>query len=141
MEFGAGGVGKLSDEGLLTISGRKARFSKINDTLVPHVAAEDALYKVLGLPTDDGVRRLAIVGVPNPRGAGEILALLSTVHKNVVPQDIITARYALLNARYPAAWAPTHIMPVSSIPSLPNGSLDYPLCYRGTCRQLGIPTD
>ena len=139
--FCTGDVGKLSDEGLLTISGRKARFSKINDTLVPHVAAEDALYKVLGLPTDDGVRRLAIVGVPNPRGTGEILVLLSTVHKNVVPQDIITARYALLNARYPAAWAPTHIMPVSSIPTLPNGSLDYPLCYRGTCRQLGIPTD
>lgn len=136
-----GDVGKLTTDGLLIISGRKARFSKINDTLVPHVAAEEALCRVLGLPTDDGVRRLVIVGVPNPRGLGEVLILLSTVHKNVVPQDIITARYALLNARYPAAWAPTYILPIKSIPVLPNGSLDYPSCYRGTCQQLGIPTE
>ena len=139
--FCTGDVGKLNDEGLLTISGRKARFSKIDDTLVPHEAAEEALCRVLGVKTDDGVRRLAIVGVPNPRGLGEILVLLSTVHKNVLPQDIITARYSLLNERYPSAWAPTHIIPISSIPVLPNGKLDYPLCHRGTCQKLGIPTD
>ena len=137
--FCTGDVGKLDHEGLLTISGRKSRFSKINDDLVPHEAAEEALCRVLGVDPSDGVRRLAIVGVPNPKsGNGEILVLLSTLHKTVVPQDLITARYGLLNARYPASWAPNRILPVTSIPVLANGKLDYPLCYRGVCQQLGI---
>lgn len=136
-----GDVGRLNPDGLLIISGRKARFSKIDDDIVAHEAAEEALCRVLNVPTADGVRRLAIVGVPNPRGIGEILVLLSTVHKHIVPQDLITARYGLLNARYPATWAPSRIIPVKSIPVLPNGKLDYPLCYRGTCQQLGIPVE
>lgn len=136
-----GDVGRLNADGLLVISGRKARFSKIDDDLVPHEAAEEALCRVLNVPTADGVRRLAIVGVPNPRGIGEILVLLSTVHTHLVPQDLITVRYGLLNARYPASWAPSRIIPIKSIPVLPNGKLDYPLCYRGICQQLGIPVE
>ncbi len=136
-----GDVGKLNAEGLLTISGRKARFSKIGNDLVPHVAAEDALCRVLGADPMAPRRSLAIVGAPNPRGGGEILVLLSTLHKTVLPQDLITARYGLLNARYPASWAPDRIIPVSTIPVLPNGRLDYPVCYRGVCRFLGIDPD
>ncbi|MDO5469860.1 MAG: AMP-binding protein [Akkermansia sp.] len=136
--FCTGDVGKLDADGLLTICGRKSRFSKIGDDLVPHIAAEEALARVLGAPEGDGNRRLAIVGAPNPRGGGEILVLLSTLHKTVVPQDLITARYALLNARYPASWAPDRIIPVNAIPQLPNGKLDYPVCFRGVCSYLGI---
>lgn len=136
--FCTGDIGKLDPDGLLTICGRKARFSKVGDDLVPHEAAEEALYRVLGANPADGIRRLAIVGVPNPRGQGDILVLLSTLHKTVVPQDLITARYGLLNARYPASWAPDRILPVKTIPVLSNGRLNYPLCYRGVCNQLGI---
>lgn len=139
--FCTGDVGKLDADGLLTISGRKARFSKIGDDLVPHVAAEEALCRVLGADPMATRRSLAIVGAPNPRGGGEILVLLSTLHKTVLPQDLITARYGLLNARYPASWAPNRIIPVSTIPVLPNGRLDYPVCYRGVCRFLGIDPD
>lgn len=133
-----GDIGKLDPDGILTVCGRKARFSKIGNDLVPHEAAEDALCRVLGANPADGVRKLAIVGVPNPKGQGDILVLLSTLHKTVVPQDLITARYGLLNARYPASWAPDRIIPVSSIPVLPDGRLNYPLCQRGVCNQLGI---
>lgn len=136
--FCTGDVGKMDADGLLTICGRMARFSKVGDDLVPHEAAEEALHRVLGANPADGVPRLAVVGVPNPKGTGDILVLLSTLHKNVVPQDLITARYGLLNARYPASWAPDRIIPVNSLPVLPNGKLDYPLCYKGVCNQLGI---
>ncbi len=137
--FCTGDVGKMDADGLLTISGRRARFSKIGDELVPHVAAEEALHNVLGIPQTGGSRRLAIVGVPNPRGGSEILVMLSTVHKTVLPQDIITVRYSLRNARYPAAWTPDRIFPVNEIPVLPNGKLDYPACYRGVCELMGLP--
>ncbi len=139
--FCTGDVGYMDNDGLLTICGRKERFSKIGDELVPHEAAEAALCQVLGASTADGVRRLAVVGVPDPRSGGEILVLLSTLHKNVVPQDLITARYGLLNARYPAAWAPNRIIPVGTIPVQPDGKLNYNLCYQGACRLLGIQLD
>ncbi|MBQ7023977.1 MAG: AMP-binding protein [Akkermansia sp.] len=139
--FCTGDVGRLDADGLLTISGRRARFSKIGDELVPHVAAEEALHHVLGIPQTGSTRRLAVVGVPNPRGGSEILVLLSTVHKTVLPQDLITVRYSLRNARYPAAWTPDRIFPVNAIPVLPNGKLDYPACYQGVCELMGLPTN
>lgn len=136
--FCTGNVGSLDDEGMLNIYGSMHRFSKIDGELVPHERAEELLCRLLGVDPADELRRLALVGVPSPKGKGEILVLLSTVHKVVRPHDVITLRYGMLNARYPAAWAPDRILAVPSIPVLSNGKLDYEYCRRGACRMLGI---
>ena len=136
--FCTGDVGSFDEDGLLHIRGSMHRFSKIEGELVPHERAELVLHRLLGVDPLDEIRRLALVGVPSPNGKGEILVLLSTVHKTVNPHDVITLRYGMLNGRYPAAWAPNRILAVPSIPTLSNGKLDYDYCRRGVCRMLGI---
>lgn len=136
--FCTGDVGCLDEDGLLSISGRRARFSKIGGELVPHELLEELLCRIMGVDPAGEIRRLAVVGVPNPKGTGEMLVLLSTLHKTVSPHDAITLRYGILNAHYPAFWAPDRILAVTSIPTLPNGKLHYRLCRNGACRMLGL---
>lgn len=136
--FCTGDVGVFDADGLLHIRGSMHRFSKIEGELVPHERAEHVLCRLLGVDPLDEIRRLALIGVPSPNGRGEILVLLSTVHKTVNPHDVITLRYGMLNERYPAVWAPNRILAVPSIPTLSNGKLDYDFCRRGACRMLGI---
>lgn len=136
--FCTGDVGSLNEEGLLTISGRHERFSQIGDDLVPHEILELEICRILRIDPAENIRRIAIVGVPDPQAPGDKLVLLSTVHRAVNPHDTITLHYELLGARRPSSWTPRHIIAVKSIPTLPNGKLDYPRCYEGTCKMLGI---
>ncbi|MBQ1959943.1 MAG: AMP-binding protein [Akkermansia sp.] len=129
-------VGMLDADGMLTICGRRERFSKIDGKMVSHVMVEEALRSVLKTNPADERRPLAIVGVPGP--SGERLVMLSTLHKVVNAHDALTVRYALTNAHYPSYWAPEKIIAVSAIPTLPNGKLDYARCYHGVCQTLGI---
>ncbi|MBR5522211.1 MAG: AMP-binding protein [Akkermansia sp.] len=129
-------VGMLDADGILTICGRRERFSKIDGKMVSHIMVEDALRTVLKTNPADERRPLAIVGVPGPHG--ERLVMLSTLHKVVNAHDALTVRYALTNAHYPSFWAPEKIIAVPAIPTLPNGKLDYARCYHGVCQALGI---
>lgn len=129
-------VGMLDADGMLTICGRRERFSKVGGKMVSHVMVEDALRSVLKTNPADERRPLAIIGVPGP--SGDRLVMLSTLHKVVNAHDALTVRYALTNAHYPSFWAPEKIIPVPAIPTLPNGKLDYNRCYLGVCQTLGI---
>ncbi|MBQ9835242.1 MAG: AMP-binding protein [Akkermansia sp.] len=129
-------VGMLDADGMLTVRGRRERFSKVDGKMVSHVMVEEALRTVLKTNPADERRPLAIVGVPGP--SGERLVMLSTLHKVVNAHDALTVRYALTNAHYPSFWAPEKIIAVTAIPTLPNGKLDYARCYYGVCQTLGI---
>ena len=138
--FCTGDVGFMSPDGLLTILGRRVRFTQMGDEMIPHVQLEEILYKVYNVQQDDGERKLAIVSVPSRTG-GEELVLLSTLHKEVIPSDYLTLRYGITNLHLPSSWAPRHIIPVKFIPTLPNGKLDYQACFHGVCRMLHIKLD
>lgn len=135
--LGSGDVGQLAADGMLSIHGRRTRFSRINGEMVPHEMLEEVLCRVLGVDAASRERRLAVVGVPH-RDTGDQLVLLSTLHKVVSPHDQITLRYGVTNAHYPFHWAPEKIVAVRSIPVLPNGKLDYALCYRIACQALRV---
>ncbi len=135
-----GDVGSLDAEGFLTISGRAMRFSHIGGVLVPHEKLEAVLMHMYKLNPAEGGIRLAIVAVPDPR-EGEQLILLSSVHKNNADYRYTTMRYNLMNAGYPEQWTPKKLIPLPYIPTLPNGKLDYPACFAGCCKQLGITPD
>lgn len=133
--FDTGDVGLLDEQGLLTICGRKSRFSRIGGELVAHELVEEVLYRVLKADPRQGGRKLAIVGQECPM-KDDALILLSTLHRNVFANDLITMRYGIMNEGYPALWCPARILPVPSIPQLPDGKLDYPACLRLVAKAL-----
>lgn len=127
--FCTGDIGKLDADGLLTILGRRNRFSKIGGEMVSHEHVELVLSRVLKITPDNTGRKITIVGLPDS-ARGERLILLSTVHKIPHPHDLITIRYGIMNEGYPALWCPDKIVPVATIPVLSNGQPDYPACLR-----------
>ncbi len=135
--FCTGDVGYMSPDGMLTILGRKVRFTQMGSEMIPHVQLEEYLYKIFNIPQDDNERRLAVVSVPSRTG-GEELVLLSTLHKEITAADYSILREGISNLHLPRNWAPRHILPVKFIPTLPNGKLDYRKCFIGTCQMLKI---
>lgn len=135
--FCTGDIARLNADGMLNIAGRKTRFSKIGGEMVPHETLEQVLLKVLKADPTLPKRQLAVVGVPD-RTQGERLILLSTLHRIMHPNDLIAIRYGIMNEGYPSLWCPESIVPVKSIPVLPDGRLNYPLCFEGACRAAGL---
>lgn len=135
--FCTGDVGYMTPDGLLTILGRKVRFTQMGSEMIPHVQLEEILYNIFNITPEENERKLAVVSVPSRTG-GEELVMLSTLHKEVIPSDYLTLRYGVTNLHLPSSWAPRHIIPVKYIPTLPNGKLDYQTCFLGACRMLKI---
>ncbi len=135
--FCTGDVGYMTPDGLLTILGRKVRFTQMGEEMIPHVQLEEILYNIFNVTPEENERKLAVVSVPSRTG-GEELVMLSTLHKEVTPSDYLTLRYGVTNLHLPSSWAPRHIIPVKFIPTLPNGKLDYQTCFLGACRMLKI---
>lgn len=135
--FCTGDIAMMDADGLLTLCGRKTRFSKIGGEMVPHEKLEQVLLKVLKANPAATQRQLAVVAVPD-RTQGERLILLSTLHQRIYPNDLLSIRYGIMNEGYPSLWSPEQILPVKSIPVLPDGRLNYPLCFAGVCKALGI---
>lgn len=127
--FCTGDIARMGADGILTIGGRKNRFSRINGEMVPHDTLEAVLGKVLKLSAEAMQQHpICVVSLPD-RAVGERLYLLSTVHRAHHPSDLLTMRYGIMNEGYPAAWTPELILPVKRIPVLPDGKRDIPACY------------
>lgn len=128
--FCTGDIARMDADGMLTIGGRRTRFSRINGDMVPHDVLERLLCKVLR-PDAAQLKAhpypLCVVSLPD-RTHGERLILLSTLHQTSHPQVLLTLRYGIMNEGYPAAWTPEQIIPVKDIPLLPDGRLNVPAC-------------
>ncbi len=133
--FRTSDVGSLDADGLLTIAGRRSRFSRIQGEMVAHEFLEALMAKVLKIKGNE--IRIAVVGIPDPR-KGEELVLLSTVHPTPRTSDLVTLKYGVMNEGYPSLWAPEKILPVPYIPLMPDGRLNYLLCRRHACRAYGV---
>lgn len=127
--FCTGDIARMDADGVLTIGGRKNRFSRINGDMVPHDTLEMVLGKVLKLTAEAMLQHpICVVSLPDRTG-GERLYLLSTVHVTTHPSELLTMRYGIMNEGYPAAWTPEQILPVKRLPLLPDGQRDIPACY------------
>lgn len=124
--FKTGDVGRVDSDGFLYIEGRISRFSKIGGEMVPHEGVEDALNKALGL-TEESERRIAVVGLPDEQ-KGEAIALISTLHQDMLEQECLALRYQLMDNGVPSLWCPKVIIPAEEIPVLASGKLDIKAC-------------
>ncbi|MBR4311704.1 MAG: AMP-binding protein, partial [Akkermansia sp.] len=74
--FKTGDLGKVDLNGILTLGGRRSRFSKVAGEMVPHEVVENAIEDFVPHPEGFTGRAVAVVGVPDPQ-KGEALVLLS----------------------------------------------------------------
>ncbi len=133
-------AGCVDAEGNLTLLGPIERYSRVNGELISHAEAEAVVLKALETKQPDGSpRRVAMVALPGAGAEADMLVLLSTIHQQVFSHDVSTLQHKITRLNYSANWAPRHIIPVQSIPTLPDGTLNYDFCRRGIRRFLGMP--
>ncbi len=137
--FKTGDLGSVDLNNILTLGGRRSRFSKIGGEMVPHEVVENAVADFVPTPEGfTGGRTVAIVGVPDPQ-KGEALVLLSCVHSSHLTQALDDIRSHLADQGIPRLWAPRGIIPVETIPTLPTGKMDLKGCQQLACEALGLP--
>lgn len=123
-----GDVGMLREDGLLVVHGPRTRFSQIEGEIIFHGRVEQLMAKYLKVQDEPGPPKLAVIGVQDEDSGFDKLVLLSTVHKVLGPHDLITLHYALSNDHESTRMTPGRIIPLRSIPTLPDGQVDYARC-------------
>lgn len=116
--YTTGDMGRIDDDGFLTITGRLSRFAKIGGEMVPLEKLEEDMYAVLG--TNDRV--LAVTSLPDEKRGERLVVLhLSTM---TMPKREIAQK---LGARgLPNLWVPSErdYYEVKELPLLGTGKLD-----------------
>ncbi len=113
-----GDMGKIDDDGFITITGRLARFSKIGGEMVPHQKIEEELHAILGTSE----RVCVVTAVPDER-RGERLVVLHTplngLNRHHLSEELGTKGL-------PNLWIPSErdFIEVSELPILGSGKLD-----------------
>ena len=135
--FKSGDLGSVDLNGMLTLGGRRSRFSKIGGEMVPHEVVEEAIEAFVEKPEGFAGRAVAIAGVPDEK-KGEAMVLLSAVHQTQLRQALENIREHLVEQGMPRLWCPREIIPVESIPTLPTGKMDLKGCQQLAYEALGI---
>lgn len=135
--FKTGDLGKVDLNGILTLGGRRSRFSKVGGEMVPHEVVENAIEDFVPHPEGFAGRAVAVVGVPDAQ-KGEALVLLSCVHTSQLTQALDEIRTHLVEQGLPRLWCPREIIPVETIPALPTGKMDLRGCQMLANEALGL---
>ena len=117
--YNTGDLGRIDDDGFLSISGRLSRFSKIGGEKVPHEGVESAIYRASGTEVHAD---LAVTGVNDPRRGTEKLVVLYK-ELGAPPEEI----HRRLNAsEMDKLWIPSpgDFLHVEEIPRTPTGKLE-----------------
>ena len=123
-----GDIGRLDEDGFITITDRLSRFSKIGGEMVPHLRVEDALHQALGAAEP----KCVVTSVPDEQ-KGEKLVVLHT--ELSVPVEELLKR--LREADLPKLWLPRkeNFFRIDMLPILGTGKLDLKL-VKDTARRL-----
>ena len=135
--FKTGDLGRVDLNGILTLGGRRSRFSKVGGEMVPHEVVENTIEEFVTHPEGFTGRAVAVVGVPDAQ-KGEALVLLSCVHHSQLPQALDEIRTYMVEQGLPRLWCPREIIPVETIPTLPTGKMDLRGCQMLANEALGI---
>jgi acyl-[acyl-carrier-protein]-phospholipid O-acyltransferase / long-chain-fatty-acid--[acyl-carrier-protein] ligase len=116
--YNTGDMGRLDDDGFLTITGRLSRFAKIAGEMVPLEKIEEDLHAVLG----SADRMLAVSSVPDERRGERLIVLFLPTLTAPIPELL-----AKLGAHgLPNLWLPSprDFYPIDEMPVLGSGKLD-----------------
>ena len=114
--YATGDIAAEDEDGLLTITDRLSRFSRIGGEMVPHGEIEESLYEL----AQAAEAQVVVTGVPD--GRGERLAVLHTLSKKQVEATI----ERLAQAGLPSSWTPRadQFFYVAELPYLASGKPD-----------------
>jgi acyl-[acyl-carrier-protein]-phospholipid O-acyltransferase/long-chain-fatty-acid--[acyl-carrier-protein] ligase len=96
--YATGDVGRVDEDGFLSITGRLSRFSKVGGEMVPHQGVESAILSAL----DEADPHLVVTGVRDPK-RGERLVVLYT-EMSLDPQEL---HRRLVASPLPRLWIPS----------------------------------
>lgn len=125
-----GDIGLVDEDGLLKITDRLSRFSKIAGEMVPHGRVEEALHEAAGV----AVQTFAVTAVPDEK-KGERLAVLHTTDEARIPgllEDLV--KKGLPNLYIPR---PAQFVKVDALPLLGTGKLNLREVKRVAAAALG----
>ena len=112
-----GDIGRIDEDGFVTLTDRLSRFSKVGGEMVPHIKIEESLHEALGLLDQTFV----VAAVPDDK-RGERLVVL---YKGDV--DVDAALKKVLESGMPKLWIPdkSNFHKVEEFPLLGSGKVDF----------------
>jgi acyl-[acyl-carrier-protein]-phospholipid O-acyltransferase/long-chain-fatty-acid--[acyl-carrier-protein] ligase len=117
-EYVTGDMGRIDEDGHITLTGRLSRFAKIGGEMVPLEKIEDELHGLL----QTSERVLAVASVPDEK-RGERLIVLHVAQMTWQPHHLCRG---LCERGLPNLWVPGErdFFPVPTLPTLGSGKLD-----------------
>jgi acyl-[acyl-carrier-protein]-phospholipid O-acyltransferase/long-chain-fatty-acid--[acyl-carrier-protein] ligase len=114
-----GDIGRIDEDGFITLTDRLSRFSKIGGEMVPHQKVEDELHAILGT-----AERVCVVTAVPDESKGERLVVL---HVGI---EVTEAWKKLSGRGLPNLWLPRErdFYQVPELPVLGTGKLDLKRC-------------
>ena len=112
-----GDIGRLDEDGFITITDRLSRFSKIGGEMVPHLQVEEALHRALGASEP----KLVVTSLADDKKGEKLIVLYTPIEISV---EELHRR--LRDANLPALWVPRreNFFQIDALPVLASGKLD-----------------
>jgi acyl-[acyl-carrier-protein]-phospholipid O-acyltransferase/long-chain-fatty-acid--[acyl-carrier-protein] ligase len=113
-------IGKLDEDGFLTITGRQSQFSKVGGEKIPHLLVESAIARVIGQDQADAPV-VAVTAVPDVRKGERIVVLHTPIELNGAQIGQELRKDGLPPLFIPMA---DSYIEVDALPVLPSGKVD-----------------
>jgi acyl-[acyl-carrier-protein]-phospholipid O-acyltransferase/long-chain-fatty-acid--[acyl-carrier-protein] ligase len=114
-----GDIGRIDNDGFITLTGRQSRFAKIAGEMVPLERLEEEIHAAM----ETADRFVAVTAIPDPKRGERLVVLNVTLPEGWTAERIVKA---LGERGLPNLWVPgpRDFFPVDSMPILGTGKLD-----------------